>query len=130
MAEYVCDGQVTFLTSIPSDYFQPIDCTLSSRWLLDTDATFHVTSQHDWFSSLSSGRLGCVQMVDGSVYDIEGVGDVCMSLPSGASHMLRHVCSVPGLRDSVRVSSQFHSCVMMNAGLYLMSIAFICSVVR
>ena len=41
--EYACDGQVTFLTSVPSDYFQPIDCTLSSRWLLDTDATFHVT---------------------------------------------------------------------------------------
>ena len=66
-----------------------------------------------------------MQMVDGSVYDIEGAGDVCMSLPSGASYMLQHVCYVPGLR----VSSQFHSCVMMDAGLYLMSIAFICSVV-
>ena len=44
VAEYAYeDGQVTFLTSVPSDYFQPIDCTLSSRWLLDTDATFHVT---------------------------------------------------------------------------------------
>ena len=32
-------------------------------------------------------------------------------------------------QDSVRVSSQFHSWVMMDAGLYLMSIAFRCSVV-
>ena len=101
VAEYACDGQVTFLTSVPSDYFQPIDCTLSSRWLLDTDATFHVTPQHDWFSSFSSRRLGCVQIVDGFVYHIEGAGHVCMSLPSGASHMLRHVCYVPGVSQSL-----------------------------
>ena len=72
---------------------------------------------------ISRAMLTCVQMVDGSVYHIEGAGDVCMSLPNGASYMLQHVCYVPGL------SSQFHSCVMMDAGLYLMSIAFRCSVV-
>ena len=83
-----------------------MDCTLSSRWLLDTSANFHVTPQHDWFSSFSSGRLGCVQMADGSVYDIEGAGDVYMSLPSGASYTLRHVRYVPGLCQSLILVSQ------------------------
>ena len=81
--------------SVPPGYFE--SCTLSSRWLLDSDATFHVTPHRDWFSSFSSGRLGCVQMVDGSVYHIEGAGDVCMSLPNGVSYMLQHVRYVPGL---------------------------------
>ena len=99
VAGYACDGEVTFLLSVPLDYFE--SCTLSSHWLLDSDATFHVTLHRDWFSSFSSGRLGCVQMVDSSVYDIEGAGDVCMSLPSGASYTLRHVRYVPGLRQSL-----------------------------
>ena len=100
VAEYACDDEVTFLLSIPLDYFE--SCTLSSCWLLDSDATFHVALHRDWFSSFSSGRLGCVQMVDGSVYDIEGAGDVCMSLPSGASYMLRHV------RLCARTQSESH----------------------
>ena len=37
----------------------------------------------------------------GLVYEIEGAGDVCMSLPSGASYTLRHVRYVPGLRQSL-----------------------------
>ena len=45
-------------------------------------------------------------MADGSVYDIEGVGDVCMSLPSGASYMLRHVRYVLGLSQSLISVSQ------------------------
>ena len=41
---------------------------------------FHMTLHRDWFCSFSSGRLGCVHLTGGSTYDIEGVGDVCMSL--------------------------------------------------
>ena len=106
MAEYACDGEVTFLSSVPPYYFQSIDYTLSSCWLLDTDATFHVTPHRDWVNRFSSGRLGCVQMVDGFVYHIEGAGDVCMSLPNGASYMLRHVCYVLGLNQSLISVSQ------------------------
>ena len=55
VAEYACDGEVTFLSSVPPDYFESF--TLSSHWLLDSDATFHVTPHRDWFSTFSSGRL-------------------------------------------------------------------------
>ena len=60
--------------SVPPDYFE--SCTLSSHWLLDSDAMFHVTPRRDWFSSFSSGRLGCVHL-HGLVYEIAGARDVC-----------------------------------------------------
>ena len=100
VAEYASDGDVMFASSVPLAYMS-IDGTLSSRWLLDGDAAFHVTPCREWFSSFSSGRLGCVRLTDGLVYDIEGAGDVFLSLPSGASYTLRHVRYVPQLRQSL-----------------------------
>ena len=47
-----------------------------------------------------------MQMVDDSIYHIEGARDVCISLPNGASYMLRHVCYVPGLSQSLILISQ------------------------
>ena len=80
----------------------------SPRWLLDTDATFHVTPHRGWFSNFSSGTLGCVHMADGSVYDIEGAGDICMSLPNGALYTIQHVRYVPGLCQSLISISKLH----------------------
>ena len=90
-------------------YFMSWDCTLSTRFLLDEDATFHVRPRRDWFGTFSNGRLGCVQLADGSAYDIEGVGDICMFLPSGALLTLRYVRYVPGLNQSVILVSQLQS---------------------
>ena len=45
VAEYACDGEVTFLSSVPPDCFE--SCTISLRWLLDSDAMFHVTPHRD-----------------------------------------------------------------------------------
>ena len=59
VVDYASDGDVTFASSIPLAYMST-DGTLSTRWLLDDDATFHVTPCRDWFSTFSSGRLGCV----------------------------------------------------------------------
>ena len=59
VAEYASDGDVTFASSVSPAYFDD-GCSFSPRWLLDADATFHVTPQREWFSSFSSGRLGHV----------------------------------------------------------------------
>lgn len=91
VAEYASDGDVTFASSVPPIYFD--GCSLSPHWLLDAGATFNVTSHREWFSTFSSGRLGCVHL-HGSVYEIAGARDVCLSLPSGALYTLRHVCYV------------------------------------
>ena len=42
-----------------------------------------------------------MHLADGSAYDIDGAGDICLLLPSGASYTLRHVRYVPGLRQSL-----------------------------
>ena len=97
---YASDGDVTFTSSIPLAYMSRTGGT-SSRWLLDDDAVFHVTSCREWFSSFSSGRLGRVHLADGSAYDIAGAGDVYLSLPSGASYTLRHVRYVPEIGQSL-----------------------------
>ena len=60
VTEYVSDGDVTFLSSVPLAYFD--GCSLSPCWLLDADAMFHVTSHREWFSTFSSGRLGCIHI--------------------------------------------------------------------
>ena len=53
------------------------------------------------FVAILAGCLACVRLTDGSVHDIVGAGEVRLSLPSGASYMLRHVRFVPGLRQSL-----------------------------
>lgn len=84
---YASDGDATFTSSIPLAYMSHTGGT-SSHWLLDDDVVFHITSCREWFSSFSSGRLGRVHLADGSTYHIASVGDICLSLPSGASYMV------------------------------------------
>lgn len=59
MAIYASDGDVTLASSTPLAYMS-MDNTLSPHWLLDGDATFHVTPCREWFSRFSSGILSCV----------------------------------------------------------------------
>ncbi|KAH7421878.1 hypothetical protein KP509_13G079400 [Ceratopteris richardii] len=75
-------------------------------WLLDALATFHVTPHREWFCRFSGESRGCVHMSDGMTYDIEGAGDICLMLPSGASLMLRHVRYVPSFPMSLISVSQ------------------------
>ena len=100
VAVYASDGDVMFASSV-SFADMSMDGTFSPQWLLDGDATFHVTPCREWFSSFSSGRLGYVHMADGSVFDIEGARDVHLSLPNGALFTLCHVRYVPQLRQSL-----------------------------
>ena len=41
--EYTSDGDVTFALSYALDDVMHADCALPLQWLLDADATFHVT---------------------------------------------------------------------------------------
>ena len=109
VSQYTSDGDVTF-ASVFSPGAVMSDSTFPSQWLLDVDATFHVTSCREWFCSYSSGMLGSVHLTDGSVHGIAGVGDVRLSLPSGASYLLRHVRYVPNLRVSLISIGQLRDC--------------------
>lgn len=85
------DRDVEFDSTFSLDFLMSIDGTIPLQWMLNTNATFHVTLSHEWFNMYSNGMLGHVHLADGSMFDIVGVEDVTLPLPSGASLILRHV---------------------------------------
>lgn len=90
-------GDVTFASDLLPEILLSQDTVLSSYWLLDSGADFHVTPHREWFSTYSSERLGSMRLADDSACDIVGAGDVQLSLPSGVSLLLHHVRHVPDL---------------------------------
>ena len=99
--EATYDGDVMFASSVTPDFVMSFDDTLPSQLLLDAVAMFHVMPCREWFSTYASGMLGRVHLADGSAHDIVGAGDVRLSLPSGASFILRDVRHVPSLTQSL-----------------------------
>lgn len=95
--ELMSDGDVTFASDLLLKILLSHDVVLSSYWLLDFGADFHVTPHREWFSTYSSGRLGCMRLDDDSACDIVGTGNVQLLLSSGVSLVLRHVRHVPNL---------------------------------
>jgi hypothetical protein len=55
----------------------------STRWILDTGATNHMTGARSSFSELDTGVRGTVKFGDGSVVDIEGRGTVLFKCKDG-----------------------------------------------
>uniref|UniRef100_A0A0A8XUW7 Retrovirus-related Pol polyprotein from transposon TNT 1-94-like beta-barrel domain-containing protein n=1 Tax=Arundo donax TaxID=35708 RepID=A0A0A8XUW7_ARUDO len=55
----------------------------STRWILDTGATNHMTGERSIFSELDTGVRGTVRFGDGSVVAIEGRGTIIFRLKSG-----------------------------------------------
>ncbi|KAH7365099.1 hypothetical protein KP509_18G008900 [Ceratopteris richardii] len=103
--DYASDGDITFSYGSSHDSSCSLDST-HMAWLLDALASFHVTPHREWFCRFSSESRGCVHMPDGTTYDIEGAGDICLMLPSGASLILRHVRYVPSFPMSLISVSQ------------------------
>ena len=50
--------------------------TQDSNWVIDSGASFHVTSHSDFFTSYKTGDFGNVRMRNSSVSKIVGIGDV------------------------------------------------------
>ena len=50
--------------------------TQDSNWVIDSGASFHVTSHSDYFSSYRTGDFGNVRMGNISVSKIVGIGDI------------------------------------------------------
>ena len=67
-------------------------------WVIDSAATYHVTSRRDFFSSYSKGDFGHVRMGNDAVANIIGMGDVCLETNTGCRLLLRNVRHVPDIR--------------------------------
>ncbi|WVZ91483.1 hypothetical protein U9M48_037649 [Paspalum notatum var. saurae] len=73
----------------------------STRWILDTGATNHMTSARSAFSELDSGIHGTVKFGDGSVIGIEGRGTVLFNSKSGEHQALTGVYHIPRLTTNI-----------------------------
>ena len=70
-------------------------------WLLDSGATFHVTSNIEWFSNYSAGANNTVQLGNGQECATTGIGEVLIQLPNDNNIILHQVWHVPALKRSL-----------------------------
>ncbi|VFR03144.1 unnamed protein product [Cuscuta campestris] len=73
------------------------DCT----WVIDSGASYHITSHREYFSSYTSGDFGHVRMGNDGSSKIIGMGDVCLETSTGCRLVLRDVRHVPDIRLSL-----------------------------
>ncbi|KAL2511259.1 Retrovirus-related Pol polyprotein from transposon TNT 1-94 [Abeliophyllum distichum] len=61
------------------------------QWILDSGASFHITSNKHWFDHLHESNHGNVVVWGGVAYNITGIGDVTVRFDSGFVHTLKGV---------------------------------------
>ena len=69
-----------------------------SNWVVDSGASFHVTSHADFFNSYTKGDFGYVRMGNEGVSQIVGMGDICLKTYIGCKLLLKDVRHVPNIR--------------------------------
>ena len=69
-----------------------------SSWVIDSGASFHVTSRADFFTSYTQGDFGFVQMGNEGLSKIMGVGNICLETNIGCKLLLKDVRHVPDIR--------------------------------
>ena len=69
-----------------------------TNWVIDSGASFHVTSRVDFFTSYTEGDYGCVRMGNEGLSKIIGMGNICLETNLGCKLLLKDVRHVPDIR--------------------------------
>ena len=69
--------------------------------MVDTAASFHITTHRDFFSSYTSGSFGWVRMRNEAKCEIVGMKDVELETSIGCKLVLKYVRHVPEMRFSL-----------------------------
>ena len=88
------DGDVTIICDVNSVNLTCQD----SHWVVDSGASYHVTSRRDVFSTYRDGEFGNVKMGNNAECKIVGIGDVYMNTDTGCKLRLKDVRHVPEIR--------------------------------
>ena len=70
----------------------------NDAWLIDSGASFHMTSNRDWFSEYEGFNGGKVYLGDDSPLDIVGRGKVRIRFSDGRIKRINGVLHIPGLK--------------------------------
>ena len=69
-----------------------------TEWIFDNGASFHATSEREFFSTYKEGDFGIVKMGNNSYSKILGIGDICLVTNLGCQLLLKDVRHVSELR--------------------------------
>ena len=72
--------------------------TQDSSLVIDSSASFHVTSHSDFFTSYRTGDFGNVRMGNSCVSKIVGIGDICLETIIRNKLVLKDVRHVSDIR--------------------------------
>ena len=95
------EGDFLFTSSMDSVYLVATNEGMSNDWILDSGVFFHVSPNHEWFSTYNAGRKGQVMICNGLSCDIVGVEDVQVCFDNGSTFTLHDVRHVPLLTKNL-----------------------------
>jgi len=70
----------------------------STSWVIDSNASFHITFRGDLITSYTPGDFGSVKMAHEGVARCIGVGQVFLDMSNGSRLILKHVKNVSDIR--------------------------------
>ena len=71
------------------------------EWVLDSGATFHMTSRKDWLFDLKDTEGSKVLMGDNTPCDVKGIGSVKLKMADGTMKILKDVRYIPELKRNL-----------------------------
>jgi len=69
-----------------------------SSWVVDSGASFHVTSRKDFFSSYTPGDFGVLKMGNNDTSKVVGIGTVCLKTNNETKLILKNVRHAPDIQ--------------------------------
>ncbi|KAF2305897.1 hypothetical protein GH714_008746 [Hevea brasiliensis] len=67
-------------------------------WVFDSDASFHVSSRKEFFTSYTPGDFGVLKMVNDGMSKVVSTGTVCLETNTGTKLLLKDVRHAPDVR--------------------------------
>ncbi|KAL0431218.1 UNVERIFIED_CONTAM: Retrovirus-related Pol polyprotein from transposon TNT 1-94 [Sesamum radiatum] len=77
-------------------------------WILDSECSYHITPNREWFTSYKSGNSDSVYLGDDRCCSIVGVGDVRIKMYDGTVRTLCDVRHIPDLKKNLISLRTFH----------------------
>ena len=68
-----------------------------SSWIVDSGASFHVTSRKDFFPSYTPGDFGVLKMGNNNTSKVIVIGTICLEIDIGTKLFLKNVRHAPDI---------------------------------
>lgn len=78
---------------------------MGHEWIVNTTASYHVTSNLELFSTYKAGDFGMLEMYNTSYSKISGMKDICIEANLGYQMTLKNVRHVSDLRHTILLSA-------------------------